>query len=146
MPWITITEADILTVIAGPKLAAIREAALDLEQPDPVPPSIVQVTNLVRGYVATHNTLGPAGTIPESLLSTALDILAVRIPMRVDEDPSEGRAQAHKDALAYLNLVASGKVDILEPEELGPDQAFAGGARIVKNRKNRAGPQDMAGL
>lgn len=117
MAWITITEADVLTALSGAELSALRGAALATGQADPVAPTIAQVTDLVRGYVGgcTRNTLGPAGTIPQKLLPTALDLLAARIPRRVDRSPSKGREQAEKDALELLGSVAACKFDIEEP-------------------------------
>lgn len=115
MAWAAITEADILTVMAGPELEAIRAAALKAGQADPVAPTITDVTDLVRGYVAVRNTLGPDGTIPSKLQTSALDIIASRIPQRVNHDPSEGRKTKEKEAIRLLERVADGKFRVEEP-------------------------------
>ena len=52
MSWSAITEAEIVTHISGDELEALRAAALADGQEDPVDPSITQVTDEVRGYVA----------------------------------------------------------------------------------------------
>jgi len=146
MPWRAILESDVLTVINSEKLEGIRAAALADGQPDPVQPTIDQVTDQVRGYVATHNTLGLDGTIPESLIAYALDIIAVRIPMRVDEDPSEGRARLMKDAIRYLERISDGKIDLIDPIEESEEQARGTGVTVVSYRERKAKSSDLDGL
>ena len=148
MAWITITEADVLTVINSPKLEGIRSAALAAGQSDPVQPTIDQVTDQVRGYLGRRYTLGSSGTISDKVLAAALDIIAVRIPQRVDQDASEGREDLKDDAIRYLEHVAAGKIDIEEP--LIPDTTETsgrdGGVSVVKNRTRKASPEDLCGL
>jgi hypothetical protein len=117
MAWITIAETDLVTVLSSAELEAYRAAALKVGQADPVAPAIAQVADLVRGYVGGNaaNVLGAAGTIPQKLLATALDILAVRIPMRVGKTPAAGRQDAHDKAIKLLEQVAAGKFSIEEP-------------------------------
>src|SRR5688572_11984930 len=116
MAWIAITEADVLTVLSGPELDGYRNAAKAVGQTDPVAPTIGQVTDRVRGYVGgcKQNTLGLAG-IPQKLLAPALDIIAVRIPKRVNQNPKAGRQSAHDEAVKLLELVAKCMFDIEEP-------------------------------
>lgn len=115
--WITITEADVLTVLAGPELSGYRAAAKAVGQDDPVAPTIAQVTQLVRGYVAAcaSNRLGEIGTIPQELLPAALDILAVRIPQRVGKKPADVRKDAQDDAIKLLEQTAACKFVIESP-------------------------------
>jgi hypothetical protein len=116
--WNAIQESDLLTVLAGPELSAYRSAALAANQPDPVAAQVANVTNLVRGYIAgwLANTLGPEGTIPDKLLSTALDILVVKIPSRCGGVvPSPVRAEALDSAMALLKDVAAGRFKLEVP-------------------------------
>lgn len=115
MAWAAITEADVLTVMAGPELEAIRAAALKSGQVDPLAPTISDVTDLARGYIAVHNTLGPDGTIPSKLMTACLDIVASRIPQRVGHDPSEGRKTKEKEAIRLLERVSDGRFRVEEP-------------------------------
>lgn len=115
MAWAAITEDDVLTVMAGPELTKIRAAALKAGQVDPLDPTIADVTDLLRGYIAVHNSLGPDGTIPSKLQTAALDIIASRIPQRVHLNPSEGRRDKEKQALRLLERVADGKFRVEEP-------------------------------
>lgn len=117
MAWITITEADVLTTLSGAELEGYRSAALADGQPDPVAATIAQVIDLVRGYVGgcPRHVLGEAGTIPQKLLAPALDIIAARIPLRVNRSPKEGRKTAQENAIKVLEQVAAFKFDIEEP-------------------------------
>lgn len=125
MAWISITEADLLTVISGAELSGYRGAALALAQPDPVQPTIDQVTDLVRGYVGgcKTNTLGAGSTIPQKLLAPALDLIVVRIPLRVGQNPKTGRKEAADNAVALLEQVAACKFDIEEPVLASPEKS-----------------------
>lgn len=147
MAWITITEDDVLTVISSPKLEGIRAAALADDQDDPVQPAIDQVTNQVRGYLGRRYNLGAAGTISDKVLGAALDIIAVRIPQRVDQDASKGREDLKDDAIRYLEQIAEGKIDIEEP--LIADTETSGSqsrVEIVSYRDRIAKGSDLNGL
>lgn len=117
--WIEIAEADVLTVLAGPELAAYREAALADGQADPVQPAIDAITEDVRGYVAgcAKNTLGPDGTIPKRLLRDALALIAVDIPGRVGKTPKDVRKTKAAEALEKLKLVARCQYAIADPSD-----------------------------
>lgn len=122
MAWRRITETDLLTRISGAELSAFRAAALAVGQADPIDDVLLQVTDLVRGYIAANraNTLGAAGTVPDKLISTAVDIAVMDVQKRaagVVIDPEGARADACKDALRRLEKVADGKFAIEEPEE-----------------------------
>lgn len=147
MPWITISESDLLTAMSGPELLGYREAALADGQADPVAPTIAQVTDLVRGYVGAckNNSLGPAGTIPSKLLPCALDLIAVRIPGRVGKSPKVGRKDAAEAATSLLEQVAKCMFDIEEPVELSAEQPVTGAGRPSfsgRPRRNVRGEHD----
>jgi hypothetical protein len=148
MAWILITEAALLTAISGDELTGYREAALAEDQPDPVQPTIDQVTNLVRGYVGgwKSNQLGPVGTIPEKLLAPAVDIIVCRIPSRVGKTPKKGRETAQENAIKLLEQVAAGKFDIEEPVELAPEQPSGGGRPSFSGRPRRDVRRESSGL
>jgi len=117
MSWNAITEDDVLTVLAGPELEAIRAAALKAGQVDPLQPTIDDVTDMVRGYVAgcATNQLGPDGTIPAKLMRPALNILAVDMPNRVRQSIPDARKEARKEAIRILEQVANCKFHIEAP-------------------------------
>lgn len=148
MAWITISENHLLTALSGVELAGFREAALDEQQPDPVQPTIDQVTDLVRGYVGgwKQNTLGPSGTIPQKLLAPAVDIIVARIPGRVGKSPKKGRDDALKAAIELLEQVAAGKFDIEEPVEKSEEQPSGGGRPTFSGRPRRDSRRDQSGF
>ncbi len=118
MSWIIPAESDLLTVFSETELATYRAAATAIGQADPVAPTLAQVADLVRGYVGSYrpNTLGLPGTIPQKLLATALDLVAVRIPQRVGVSPKDVRLTAATQALRLLEQVAAGAFNIEEPD------------------------------
>lgn len=117
MAWITLTEADALTVLNAKILEAARARVLAATQVDPLPPVIVQVVDQVRGSVGASGryALGEGSTLPAKLKATALDILAVRLLGRLDQEIGEAKMTLYKSAEATLRAVAEGRFDIEEP-------------------------------
>lgn len=134
--WISITEADVLTVLSGPELDAYRNAAKAVLQADPVAPVIAQVTALARGYVGAcgRNRIGEPGTIPEKLLAPALDLIALRLPQRVRVNPSEVRRLNAQEALRLFERVANCQFDIEEPEVADEENSSSGGTPTISAR------------
>lgn len=111
MAWRAIVEDDILRRLSGAELEALRAAALSDGQADPIAGAISDVTELVRGYVAAcaSNTLGALATIPERLISAAVDILVVDISARAAGtlmDANGVREKAKAAAISLLEQVA----------------------------------------
>jgi len=114
MSWAVITEANVLTHIAGAELKALRAAALGDGQEDPVQPSITQITDQVRGYVAAciENKLDTDITkIPTRLLGAACDMIIGEIIARVpgyflddDRKDKQGRAIKLMERVAACNF------------------------------------------
>lgn len=121
MSWRVLTEADVLTKLSSPELEAFREAAVALEQADPITTAITSVTSLVRGYVGSNskNDLDVAtDTVPVRLIPAAVDILVVDIPARaggMQIDPDDARAKSKAQAIKLLERVADGKFSIDDP-------------------------------
>ena len=120
MAWISITETDVQTRLAGAELSALKTAALADGQTNPLTEIIEQVVDEIRGYVAAceRNTLGEGTTIPQKLLATALAMirfrLSTRLPgFRVDEN----RRSENEQAIRLLERVAACRFANEEPEE-----------------------------
>jgi len=109
MDWITLTESDLLTVVSDAELTAWRQTALAAGQADPVSAVMATVALLVRGYAAHQVTPGATGTIPDTLTSTALDLVAYRLPLRVGDKPTEARKNAYDAAMELLRSCAKGE-------------------------------------
>ncbi len=133
MAWIEITEADVLTVLSGPELAGYRSAALALGQADPVAPTIAQVVAMVRGHVAgcPANILGAGATLPEKLKAAALDVIAYRIPCRLNMKSGPSRQNLHDQAVRLFERVSQGRFAIEEPATASDEVIAAGNPRIA---------------
>jgi hypothetical protein len=71
------------------------------------------------------NTLGADGTIPQKLLATALDLVAVRLPQRVGVAPKDVRLTAATQAVRLLEQVAAGNFNIEEPDNASAETTSA---------------------
>lgn len=116
MAWQSITESDVLTVVAGSELQTLRSHSLANGQDDPVTPIISQVVALVRGIISKSVPLGTTGTVPGSLLAPTLDIIAVRLAIRIGREPTAQRKAAHDAAMQLLRDVADQKVQVEEDQ------------------------------
>lgn len=121
MSWITITEEDVKTRLAGAELTAFKTAALSPGQSNPLPEIISQVTDEIRGYVAAcaHNTLDAAGTVPPRLLAPALNMIRYRLATRLPGMKGlidELRQKEYNDALAVLKDVAACRFAVEDPD------------------------------
>jgi hypothetical protein len=147
MSWIIPAENDVLTVLSETELATYRAAATASGQADPVAPTLAQVVDLVRGYVGSYrpNTLGLPGTIPQKLLATALDLVAVRIPQRVGVSPKDVRLGAATQAVRLLEQVAAGAFNIEEPDDASLETTAAPRPTIAARHKH-FGQRDEEGV
>lgn len=148
MSWITITDADLLRVLAGPELEGYRAAALATAQPDPVAETIAEVTQLIRGKVAAceRNRLGAGNTIPQELKVAALDILAVRIPMRAaGTNPTNSRKEAMEAAMKLLDDTAACKFAIEAPATVS-DQVISSPSPTFSARPKHFTREQQEGL
>lgn len=140
MPWIALTEADALTVVNAPTLAAARTKALKAGQADPLIDTIQQVVDLVRGSVGASGKfqLGAAGTLPAKLKAPALDLLAVRVLNRLDLEPEKGKLLLYASAEATLRAVAAGTFDIEEPIVASDEPSSTPRPRITKRTRTHS--------
>jgi hypothetical protein len=150
MSWITITEADVITKLSGPELAAMQSAALQALQVAPLPQIITDVTKEIRGYVGgcAKNTLGTGATIPDELLGTAISRirfeLATRLP--VASLLTEDRRTANTNAIALLRDVARCDFAIIAPETPATEQASGTSTQLVSSTTRRASTSKLSGL
>jgi len=81
--WITITADDVLTIMAGAELKAVRNQALGTGQGDPLAPTISEIIQVVRGYVAKSSTLSRGDTVPRKLQGATLVLIRDRLLSRL---------------------------------------------------------------
>lgn len=150
MSWIIIAEADVISKLSGPEIAAMKTAALQAAQTDPLPEVIEQVTKEIRGYVAgcASNTLGDGATIPDELLGAAINRiryeLATRLP--VASLLTDARARANDQALTLLRDVAACKFKVIAPATPAAEQASGNGVELVSNNTRLASRSKLRGL
>jgi hypothetical protein len=150
MSWITLAESDVITKLSGPEIAAMKTAALQAAQANPLPEVIAQVVKEIRGYVAAcaQNQLGDGETIPDELLGAAISRvryeLATRLP--VASLLTEDRRTANADALTRLRDVAACRFAIEQPATPS-DQVITGPAvEVVTKTKRQATRAKLSGL
>lgn len=150
MAWITLTETDVITKLSGPETAALKTAALQAAQSDPLPEVIEQVIKEIRGYVAAceRNTLGDGETIPDELKGAAISRirfeLATRLP--VSSLLTEDRRTANANAISMLKDVARCDFLIVQPDTAAEDQAGGPGIEIVTKTCRKFSRDDLRGL
>ena len=146
MSWITIAEADVLTQLSAPELAALKTAAVGGGPANPLPEVIAQVVREVRGYVAAcaNNTLGEGATIPDELLGAAVSRiryeLATRLP--VPSLLTEDRRTANANALSMLRDAAACRIALAQPATSTAEQIPGGNAVQVATSSPRVASRD----
>ena len=118
--WRKVDESDLAATISQQEIDAYRQSS-SLDGSDPVERLLARTVALVRGYVATNGKvarMGPSGTLPESLVSPAMDYAAYDILKRVPVPVKEDRRRAREQAEALFKEIAAGKYT---PESDGAD-------------------------
>lgn len=151
MSWQIIAESDVITKLSGPEIAAMKTAALQAAQANPLPGIITQVVGEVRGYVAAceRNTLGDGATIPSELLGAAIARiryeLATRLP--VPGLLTDDRRKANDHAITLFRDVARCDFAIVQPATPADDQASGGNSvETVTSTPRRATRDKLSGL
>lgn len=107
MGWREITAADVEAHLNAGELTEYRQHSVENE--DPLPILIADVTALVRGYVGVRYRLGARG-VPDELRAPALDLVIHRLAKRVTRavDGDADRRLAAEAATRLLDLVREG--------------------------------------
>lgn len=150
MAWITLTESDVITKLSGPEIAAMKTAALQAAQTNPLPEVIAQVVREIRGYVAAcHvNTLGDGDTIPDELAGAAISRiryeLATRLP--VASLLTDDRRKANDTAIQLLRDVAKCAFALVAPTTPDADQPAGPGIEVARCTRSRMSRSKLDGL
>ena len=146
--WRKPDENDLAATISQREIDAYRRSA-SLDGSDPVARLLSRTVALVRGYVATNGKvarMGPSGTLPESLVSPAMDYAAFDVLKRVNVPVNEDRRRARERAEDLFRDVAQGKYT---PEADGADDAAStdGPAiEVVATVRDRVSAAKLEGL
>ena len=146
--WRAVDENDLAATISQAEVDAFRRSA-SLDGSDPVARLLQRTVALVRGYVATNGKvarMGPPGTLPESLVSPAMDYAAADVLKRVNVPLNEDRRKARERAEELFRDVAAGKYT---PESDGADESAATdgpAVEVVATSRGRVTAAKLEGL
>lgn len=146
--WRTPTEADLSASISASEIEAYREAAADEDaHGDPISALLSRGVALVRGYLRANTAIvmGPADTIPESLVAPCMDYIAFDVVKRVPRANTDDRRGARKDATRIFEQARSGEFYVegyAQPESQGAAPA----SQLAASSRRRVTSQSMDGL
>ena len=125
--WRKVDESDLVATISRQEVDAYRRSS-SVDGSDPVERLLQRTVALARGYVATNGKvarMGPPGTLPESLVSPAMDYAAYDVLKRLPVPVGEDRRRAREQALELFQAVASGDFVPEPPDEEAPGSTTA---------------------
>ena len=109
--WRTVDEADLAATLSQGEIDAFRRDASP-DGSDPVARLLSRTVAMVRGYIATNGKvrrMGRSGTLPESLISPAMDYAAADVLKRLAVPLNDDRRKARERAEDLFERVAAGK-------------------------------------
>jgi len=109
--WRTVDENDLAATLSQGEIDAFRQDA-SLDGSDPVARLLKRTVAMVRGYIATNGKvrrMGRSGTLPESLISPAMDYAAADVLKRLAVPLNDDRRKARERAEDLFKDVAAGK-------------------------------------
>ena len=146
--WRRPDEDDLAATLSQREIDAYRQSASPGGS-DPVARLLSRTAALVRGYVATNGKvarMGPPGTLPESLVSPAMDYAAADVLKRVNVPLNEDRRKARERAEELFRDVAAGKYT---PESDGADgdgPTDGPAIEVVATQRGRVSAGSLEGL
>lgn len=145
--WRTPAEADLAASISAAEIEAYREAAADEAHGDPIAALLTRGVALVRGYLRANTAIvmGPAETIPESLVAPCMDYIAFDVVKRLPRGNTDDRRAARKDATRIFEQARSG--DFFVESYAQPEaQGAAPASQLAASSRRRVTSQSMDGL
>ena len=124
MGWRAVDETDLAATLSQDEIDAYR-ASGPVDGSDLVSRLLARTVAMVRGYIATNGKvarIGPSGTLPESLISPAMDYAVADVLKRQSIEMTEDRRKARERAEDLFERVAKGDYT---PESDGADDASA---------------------
>lgn len=112
MAWRKPTLRDIAAKLNQRELDAFRQHPDFNSSADPVLDILEQTAESVRGYCRTNKQVSMSpelGSIPEGLITFAMDFAAFDILKRINVNPNEARKAAWEKAIEVFKDVAEGK-------------------------------------
>ncbi len=146
--WRNPTESDLAASISAAEIEAYREAAADADlHGDPVAALLARGVATVRGYLRANSAIvmGPAGTIPESLVAPCMDYIAFDVVKRVPRANTDDRRTARRDATRLFEQARSGGFYV-ESYDRPETQGSSPASELATGPARRATPASMDGL
>lgn len=147
--WRKITEDDIQATLSQLECDAFRQSYLGEKYFDAIELLSKRAAAMVRGYLATNGNIRMSPNeyeIPEATISPAMDYIALDILKRLDIPANDDRKQARKDAIAYFDKIAAGRITV-ESYGSGDDKETGGAcAVVIQNSRDRVNANKLEGL
>ena len=146
--WRTVDEGDLAATLSQTEIDAYRASGPN-DGSDLVSRLLARTVAMVRGYIATNGKvarMGPSGTLPESLISPAMDYAAADVLKRQSIEMTEDRRKARESAEALFERVSRGE---FTPEsDVADDAAATDGPAIevVSTVRDRVTAAKLEGL
>ena len=146
--WRTVDEADLAATLSQGEIDAFRRDASP-DGSDPVARLLSRTVAMVRGYIATNGKvrrMGLSGTLPESLISPAMDYAAADVLKRLAVPLNDDRRKARERAEDLFKDVAAGKYTP-ESDDADDTAATDGPAiEVVCTVRDRVSADKLEGL
>ena len=129
MAWRAPTTADLAATLSQAEVEAFDQSVPSGGAVTPSADLVARTASFVRGFVRRNHRvrLGPAGTLPEGLISPAMDYAAFDVLKRLPVEVGAARVKAREEALLLFEDVASNKVtpeSYLDEEDGAVEEAF----------------------
>jgi len=117
--WREVDEGDLAATISQGEIDAYRHQGPS-DGSDPVARLLLSTVETVRGYISCNGAvrMGPARTLPNSLVIPAMDYAAGKLLNRIDSPLSEDRRNALRRAEELIEKIATGAIT---PESYAED-------------------------
>lgn len=124
MNWVTITEADLATVLDGDELRTYRQRATSPKGVDPVASLIENAVQEARDRIRANQdnkVLAAGSTVPPGMVARVLIIIRQRVLTICKVKVGEDRLKEYESAEAYFRDVAAGRVVVPTPDDAAPE-------------------------
>lgn len=145
MAWRAPTTSDLKLSISETELEAYSAAAT--QSGETAEGLLARGANMVRGYLRANQSvkLGPAGTIPESMMAPLADYLCIDVVKRLPVGLSQERREARRDAVTLFKDARKGDFTV-ESYGAPDEQSSAGACELASSSAQRLTPKELAGL
>ena len=147
--WRKPTEDDIVATLSMDEVEEFKASSNYKSESDPIDVLAKRIAAYVRGYLSTNGNIRMSPNeyeIPEATISPAMDYLCVDILKRLDIPVSDARKDARREAIAYFDKIASGRLTV-ESYGRGDDKETGGAcAVVIQNARQRVSAGKLEGL